>query len=117
MRHHLDPPLGCEQLYFDNVCLWTMLLYTKKLLNWATFIGVDLLFLQIDFAIATLYQQMTERQKKFAKYAEQVHKIQEMHSVLNRIKMNVDQTTALMERLNSVLPPEEQLEPFSMKTK
>ena len=71
----------------------------------------------MDYTIQTLYSQLTERQKKYAKYAEQCNKINEMHSALNKIRMNVEQTTALMERLNSVLPPEHQLEPFSMKDK
>lgn len=70
---------------------------------------------EVDFATQTLYNQLTERQKKFAKYAEQIQKVNEMASILNRVKMNVQQTIPLMERLNSVLPPEDQLEPFSMK--
>ena len=71
--------------------------------------------LQIDYTIQVLYNALQERQKKFAKYAEQIQKVNEMHSALNKIKMNVEQTLPLMERLNSVLPPEDQLEPFSMK--
>ena len=71
--------------------------------------------LQVDFAAQTLYNQLTDRQKKFAKYAEQIQKVNEMATVLNRVKMNVQQTIPLMERLNSVLPLEDQLEPFSMK--
>lgn len=40
-----------------------------------------------------------------------------MHSMINKVKMNVEQAIPVMERLNSVLPPDEQLEPFSMKPK
>lgn len=72
-------------------------------------------FLQVDYTIHQLYNALTERQKRFAKYAEQIQKVQEMHNVLNKVKMNVEQTLPLMERLNSVLPPNDQLEPFSMK--
>ena len=75
------------------------------------------LLFQVDFAIQTIYLHLTERQKKFAKYAEQIQKINEMSSVLNRVKMSVEQTIPLMERLNSVLPVGDQLEPFSMKPK
>jgi uncharacterized coiled-coil protein SlyX len=70
---------------------------------------------QIDFAIQTLNNMITERQKKYAKYAEQIQKVQEVSTVLTRIKMNVDELIPLMERLNSVLPPDDQLEPFVMK--
>ena len=58
---------------------------------------------------------MTERQKKFSKYADQMQKVQEMNTILNKVKNNLEQTLPLMERLNSVLPPEEQLEPFSLE--
>ena len=57
---------------------------------------------------------MSERQKKFAKYADQIQKVQEMNSILHKVRANLEQTLPLMERLNSVLPPEEQLETFSM---
>ena len=73
-------------------------------------------FQQIDFVISTLYNNLTERQKRFAKYAEQIQKIQEMHTVLSKVRMTVEQTIPLMERLNSVLPPEDQIEPFAMST-
>lgn len=68
----------------------------------------------MDFAIQTLYNNLTERQKKFAKYAEQIKKVGEMQTALNKVKMSVEQTLPVMERLNSVLPPSEQLEPLSM---
>ena len=71
--------------------------------------------LQVDFVIQTLYSNLTDRQKKFSKYAEQIEKVGEMATVLNKVKMNVEQTLPLMDRLNSVLPPGDQLEPFSMK--
>ncbi|CAH1779286.1 unnamed protein product [Owenia fusiformis] len=70
---------------------------------------------EIDYITHSLMTSIVERQKKFAKYAEQIQKIGEINIVLNKVKMNVEQTTALMERLNNVLPPEDKLEPFSMK--
>ena len=70
---------------------------------------------QIDFTIHSIYNNMTERQKRFAKYAEQIQKVNEMSMVLKRVKMNVDQTMAVMDRLNSVLPMEDRLETFSLK--
>ena len=68
----------------------------------------------MDYQVQTLYTHLTERQKKFAKYAEQIKKVGEMQTALIKVKMSVDQTLPIMERLNSVLPEEDQLEPFTM---
>ncbi|XP_078000392.1 BLOC-1-related complex subunit 5-like [Glandiceps talaboti] len=70
---------------------------------------------EVDQSINTIMASMTERQKKFAKYAEHIQKIEEMSAVLKRVQMNVDQLVPLMDRLNSVLPDDDRLESFSMK--
>ena len=92
-----------------------MLCYDKSVLSWIFGSAELVSFLfQVDYQIQTLYAQLTDRQKKYAKYAEQIKKVGEMQTVLNKVKMNVEQTLPLMERLNSVLPEEDQMEPFSM---
>ena len=58
---------------------------------------------------------MTEKQKKYAKYAEQFQRTSETVSVLNRVKSSMDDIIPKMEALNKMLPPGEQLEPFQIK--
>ncbi|XP_788867.2 BLOC-1-related complex subunit 5 [Strongylocentrotus purpuratus] len=70
---------------------------------------------EVDAIIHSIMQSMAERQKRFAKHAEQIQKINEMSGTLKRVQMSVDQLIPLMDRLNSVLPDAERLEPFTMR--
>ncbi|XP_076334057.1 BLOC-1 related complex subunit 5 isoform X1 [Tachypleus tridentatus] len=71
---------------------------------------------EIDFAVATLMSMMTERQKKFAKYAEQLGKVHDISSTLKRCHMTLTELVESMDTLNKLLPEEEKLEPFVMVT-
>lgn len=72
---------------------------------------------EIDCTIQMLMNMMIDKQKKYAKYAEQFQRASETVLVLKRIKESVDNIVPKMERLNNMLPPEERLEPFEMKEK
>ncbi|XP_071035812.1 BLOC-1-related complex subunit 5 [Parasteatoda tepidariorum] len=71
---------------------------------------------EIDFAITTLTNVLTERQKKFVKHAEQIGKVQEISNNLQRCQTTLKDIIDDMEKLNNILPPEERLEPFVMVT-
>jgi len=63
----------------------------------------------------TLYTTLTTQQKQVARYVEQMQKISEVSTLSSRIQMTLDQTVPILERLNSILPVEEQLETLVFK--
>ncbi|KAH7939107.1 hypothetical protein HPB52_005870 [Rhipicephalus sanguineus] len=71
---------------------------------------------EIDYAVSTLSTMMTERQKKFGKYVEQLLKVHELSNLLQTTESSLAKTIEQLDQLNRLLPPDEQLEPFVMVT-
>ncbi|XP_018376518.1 PREDICTED: loss of heterozygosity 12 chromosomal region 1 protein homolog [Trachymyrmex cornetzi] len=57
-----------------------------------------------------------DRQKKFAKFTEQINKVHELSRQLTRCHSLLNQTLESLETLNNLLPIEERLEPFVWTT-
>lgn len=71
---------------------------------------------EIDSFIMKLMNIMTERQKRYAKYAEQFQRTSETVLVLNRVKDAISSIVPKIETLNRMLPADEQLEPLTIKS-
>jgi hypothetical protein len=57
-----------------------------------------------------------DRQKRFARFAEQLNKVHELSRQLTRCHSLLNQTLESLEMLNNLLPVEERLEPFVWTT-
>jgi hypothetical protein len=71
---------------------------------------------EMDSEIAKMISAATDKQKRFAKYAEKLAKVQELSHQLNRCHMLLNQTLESMETLNNHLDIEDRLEPFVWTT-
>ncbi|KAL3206743.1 hypothetical protein MRX96_039950 [Rhipicephalus microplus] len=71
---------------------------------------------EIDYVVSQLSTMMTERQKKFGKYVEQLLKVHELSNLLQTTESALAKTIEQLDQLNRLLPPDEQLEPFVMVT-
>lgn len=71
---------------------------------------------QIDFETQRLVTSLTERQKKFSKFAEKFQKVRDVSNQLNKCHILLNQTLENIETLNNALPMDERLEPFVWTT-
>ncbi|KAJ8930986.1 hypothetical protein NQ314_016156 [Rhamnusium bicolor] len=71
---------------------------------------------EVDGEVTRIVNAATEKQRKFAKYAEKLSKVQELSHQLNRCHMLLNQTLESMETLNNYLDINDRLEPFVWTT-
>lgn len=70
----------------------------------------------IDAEVNRIMAMAVERQKKFAKFAEQMNKVHELSRQLTKCHMQLNQTLESLETLNNLLPIKDRLEPFVWTT-
>ncbi|XP_014668126.1 PREDICTED: loss of heterozygosity 12 chromosomal region 1 protein homolog [Priapulus caudatus] len=68
----------------------------------------------IDFAISTLTNMLTDRQKKYAKHAEKMQRVHDIALTLNKSQRHMEQIMGLLQELNEMLPDDQRFEPFSV---
>ena len=92
--------------------------YQHHLNNSAQLIGTEqnALCTNIDVELIKIMNLATERQKKFAKFADQLGRVHELSRQLTKCHMQLNQTLESLETLNNLLPVEERLEPFVWTT-
>lgn len=71
---------------------------------------------EMDGEITKIINAAYDKQKRFAKYAEKLSKVQEVSHQLNRCHMFLNQTLESIETLNNQLEIEDRLEPFVWTT-
>lgn len=71
---------------------------------------------EVDTELTKIISAAYEKQKRFAKYAEKLSKVQELSHQLNRCHMLLNQTLESIETLNNHLEIEDRLEPFVWTT-
>lgn len=71
---------------------------------------------EVDGEITKIVNAAYDKQKRFAKYAERLSKVQELSHQLNRCHMLLNQTLESIETLNNRLEIEDRLEPFVWTT-
>ncbi|XP_056630865.1 BLOC-1-related complex subunit 5 [Diorhabda sublineata] len=71
---------------------------------------------EVDAEIVKIVIAATDRQKKYAKYAEKLSKVTELSHQLNQCHLLLNQTLESIETLNNYLDVEDRLEPFIWTT-
>lgn len=70
----------------------------------------------IETDLAKVLSLAMDRQKRFARFTEQLNKVHELSRQLTRCHSQLNQTLESLEMLNNLLPVEDRLEPFVWTT-
>lgn len=92
--------------------------YQHHLNNCAQMIATEqnALVTNVEGELNKIMNVAIQRQKKFAKFAEQLGRVHELSKQLTKCHMQLNQTLESLETLNNLLPIEERLEPFVWTT-
>lgn len=75
-----------------------------------------LLLFQIDTEVARTFNVIAQRQKTYAKHAENLSKVNDLTAQIAKCHLSLNKTLETIEKLNNALPIEERLEPFVWTT-
>lgn len=86
------------------------------IISFSWYIGqADFFLSQIDFAVSTLNNFLTERQKKYAKYTVELGKVREISASLRKITGLLPELVDSAWKLNDFLPADLQLDRLSLE--
>ena len=68
--------------------------------------------MKVSARTENIMTQLSERQKKFSRYAEGFSNVHDISRTLRKCHTALAETISLMDTLNTMLPEEDRLEPF-----
>ncbi len=90
-----------DEYYYDSIsAVWFLLSNCSKF--------------QIDYAVATLANFISERQKQCAKHASEIHRVREINAQLKKLIAALQQMVPTVQELNEQLPKSERLPPLEL---
>ncbi|CAF0878977.1 unnamed protein product [Brachionus calyciflorus] len=69
----------------------------------------------LNFVVDLLLQNFLDKQKKYAKYCEQLRTVNDLNQSMKKIRRNIDEILPMIKEINEFLPDEERLEEFSFQ--
>ncbi|RNA31981.1 Loss of heterozygosity 12 chromosomal region 1 [Brachionus plicatilis] len=69
----------------------------------------------LNFVVDLLMQNYLEKQKKYAKYCEQMKTVNDLNVSVKKIRRNMDEILPMIKSINEFLPEQDRLEEFSFR--